>query len=180
MFLSNFLFETFIFTVLLLNIGNSVRYCMLFLIELGLVFRKPFCYCNNNNYNNNVNFILCLRKMFLYVLGPVAVWFLYRWYKESKRVPNRGDKYVYITGCDTGFGNLLARHLDQLGFRVIAGCYTEKGEDELKKTTSDRLTTVHVDVSDSESVKQAAASIKDLVGEKGEWISSRNGETLHC
>lgn len=118
--------------------------------------------------------------MFLYVLGPVAIWFLYRWYKESKRVPNKGDKYVYITGCDTGFGNLLARHLDQLGFRVIAGCYTEKGEDELKKTTSDRLTTVHVDVSDSESVKQAAASIKDLVGEKGEWISSCHRETLHC
>ncbi|XP_051261023.1 dehydrogenase/reductase SDR family member 9 [Dicentrarchus labrax] len=113
-------------------------------------------------------------KMFLYVLGPVALWFLYRWYKESKRVPNKGDKYVYITGCDSGFGNLLARHMDQLGFRVIAACYTEKGEDELKKNCSDRLVTVHLDVTDSESVGKAAVLIKTLVGEKGLWAVVNN------
>lgn len=107
----------------------------------------------------------------LYFLGLVPVWFIYRWYKESKRVPNKEDKYVYITGCDTGFGNLLARHLDQLGFCVIAGCYTEKGEDELKKSTSDRLATVQLDVSDSVSVGRATAVIKTLVGQKGEWLS---------
>ncbi|XP_035532900.1 retinol dehydrogenase 7-like [Morone saxatilis] len=112
--------------------------------------------------------------MFLYVLGPVALWFLYRWYKESKRVSNKGDKYVYITGCDSGFGNLLARHMDQLGFCVIAACYTEKGEDELKKNCSDRLATVHLDVTDSESVGKAAALIKTLVGEKGLWAVVNN------
>nr|XP_046260896.1 dehydrogenase/reductase SDR family member 9 [Scatophagus argus] len=112
--------------------------------------------------------------MFLYVLGLVALWFVYRWYRESKRVPNQGDKYVYITGCDSGFGNTLARHLDQLGYRVIAGCYTEKGEDELKKSTSDRLTTVHLDVSDHESVRSAAALIKTVVGKKGLWAVVNN------
>ena len=30
---------------------------------------------------------------------------------------------VFITGCDTGFGNLLARRLDSYGFTVLAGCY---------------------------------------------------------
>ncbi|XP_076603885.1 retinol dehydrogenase 7-like isoform X1 [Chaetodon auriga] len=117
---------------------------------------------------------LLLRKMFLYVLGLVALCFVYRWFKESKRVPNKDDKYVYITGCDSGFGNLLARHLDQLGYRVIAGCYTEKGEDELKKVSSDRLTTVPLDVSDSESVSKAAAVIKTLVGQKGLWAVVNN------
>ncbi|XP_076603104.1 retinol dehydrogenase 7-like isoform X2 [Chaetodon auriga] len=112
--------------------------------------------------------------MFLYVLGLVALCFVYRWFKESKRVPNKDDKYVYITGCDSGFGNLLARHLDQLGYRVIAGCYTEKGEDELKKVSSDRLTTVPLDVSDSESVSKAAAVIKTLVGQKGLWAVVNN------
>lgn len=82
-------------------------------------------------------------------------------------MPDPSMKYVYITGCDTGFGNLLAKHLDQLGFRVIAGCYTEKGEDELKKATSDRLTTLDLDVSNAQSVSKAAASIKAMVGEKG-------------
>lgn len=108
--------------------------------------------------------------MFLYILGLVPLWFTFRWYRESKKVPNKEDKYVYITGCDSGFGNLLARHLDKLGFPVIAGCYTEKGEDELKKIASDRLTTVHIDVSDSESVSKAAAAIEALVGQKGEWL----------
>lgn len=107
--------------------------------------------------------------MFLYLLGLVAVWFVYRWFKESKRVDNKGDKYVYITGCDSGFGNTLAKYLDKLGFRVIAGCYTEKGEDELKKSCSDRLTAVSLDVTNSESVSRVAASIKSLVGQNGEW-----------
>lgn len=108
-------------------------------------------------------------NMWLYILALVCpLWFIHRWYKERKRVPNRDEKYVYITGCDTGFGNLLARHLDQMGYRVIAGCYTEKGEDELKKSASDRLSTVQLDVSDSPSVARAAAFIRTLVGENGE------------
>ncbi|XP_037542879.1 dehydrogenase/reductase SDR family member 9 [Nematolebias whitei] len=112
--------------------------------------------------------------MLLYILGPVTAWFIYRWYKESKRVSNIEDKYVYITGCDSGFGNNLAKHLDKLGFPVIAGCYTEKGEDELKKISSKRLTTVPLDVSNSESVKKAADFIKNLVGEKGLWAVVNN------
>lgn len=116
-------------------------------------------------------FPFCLAdNMWLYILGLVCpLWFVHRWYKESKRVPNIDEKYVYITGCDTGFGNLLARHLDQMGYRVIAGCYTEKGEDELKKSASDRLSAVQLDVSDSASVTRAAAFVRTLVGEKGEW-----------
>lgn len=114
-------------------------------------------------------------NMWLYVFGLVVIWFAHRWYRESKRVPDRGEKYVYITGCDTGFGNLLARHLDQMGYRVIAGCYTEKGEDELKKSSSDRLSTVQLDVSDSASVARAAALIRTLVGEKGELGSCCSG-----
>ncbi|XP_051814835.1 dehydrogenase/reductase SDR family member 9 isoform X1 [Acanthochromis polyacanthus] len=112
--------------------------------------------------------------MFLCLLGLVAVWFIYRWYKELERVSNKGDKYVYITGCDSGFGHHLARHLDTLGFRVIAGCYTEKGEDELKQITSERVTTIQLDVTDSASVKKAAARIKTLVEQKGLWAVVNN------
>ncbi|XP_037646922.1 dehydrogenase/reductase SDR family member 9 [Sebastes umbrosus] len=112
--------------------------------------------------------------MYLYILGLVAPWFVYRWYKETKRVTNKEDKYVYITGCDSGFGNLLARHLDAQGFNVIAGCYTAEGEDELKKVSSDRLATVHLDVTDSESVGKTAALIKTLVGQNGLWAVVNN------
>ncbi|XP_029499732.1 retinol dehydrogenase 7-like isoform X2 [Oncorhynchus nerka] len=112
--------------------------------------------------------------MFLYILGLVALWFVFRWYRELARVPNKGQKYVYITGCDSGFGNLLARHLDKLGFRVIAACYTEKGEDELKKVSTERLNTVHLDVVSTDSVSKATAFIKTLVGEKGLWAVVNN------
>ncbi|KAM8856241.1 dehydrogenase/reductase SDR family member 9 [Spinachia spinachia] len=112
--------------------------------------------------------------MLLYVVGLVAPWFVYRWYKDRKRVANKEDKYVYITGCDSGFGNVLARHLDKLGYNVIAGCYTEKGAEELKQLSSDRLATFRLDVTDSESVRQTATSIDTLVGEKGLWAVVNN------
>nr|XP_015214471.1 PREDICTED: retinol dehydrogenase 3-like isoform X2 [Lepisosteus oculatus]XP_015214472.1 PREDICTED: retinol dehydrogenase 3-like isoform X2 [Lepisosteus oculatus] len=107
--------------------------------------------------------------MFLYLLALAALFCVYRWYKERKTVPNKSDKYVYITGCDTGFGNQLAKHLDQQGFRVIAACFTEKGEDALRKGATDRLVTLHLDVTKSESIAKAAELIKDRVGEKGLW-----------
>lgn len=31
-------------------------------------------------------------------------------------------KAVLVTGCDSGFGRALAKHLHQLGFTVFAGC----------------------------------------------------------
>ncbi|XP_036401861.1 dehydrogenase/reductase SDR family member 9 [Megalops cyprinoides] len=112
--------------------------------------------------------------MWLYLLGLVALVFLYRWYRELERVPGKSSKHVYITGCDSGFGNLLAKHLDKLGFCVIASCFTEKGEEELKKASSERLVTVHLDVTKKESVDKAAAFIKNHVGEKGLWAVVNN------
>ncbi|KAL7865467.1 hypothetical protein SRHO_G00107140 [Serrasalmus rhombeus] len=113
-------------------------------------------------------------EMFLYIFGLVVFYYVYRWFRELKRVPNKSEKYVYITGCDTGFGNLLAKHLDTLGFCVIAGCYTEKGEDELKKACSSRLCTVQLDVTDNESIKKATDAIKALVGDRGLWAVVNN------
>ncbi|XP_051564922.1 retinol dehydrogenase 7-like isoform X2 [Myxocyprinus asiaticus] len=112
--------------------------------------------------------------MFLYIFGLIVLLYVYRWFRELERVPNKIEKFVYITGCDTGFGNLLARHLDVKGFRVIAGCYTEKGEDELKKNCSDKLTTLHLDVTDNDSINKASDTIKTLVGQRGLWAVVNN------
>nr|XP_057907085.1 dehydrogenase/reductase SDR family member 9 [Doryrhamphus excisus]XP_057907086.1 dehydrogenase/reductase SDR family member 9 [Doryrhamphus excisus] len=112
--------------------------------------------------------------MFLYILGLVVFYYLYRWVRELPRVSDKGSKYVYITGCDSGFGNLLARHLDKLGFRVIASCFTEKGEEELRKSCSSNMTTTHLDVRSAESVGKVAAMIKDKVGQRGLWAVVNN------
>ncbi|XP_013872126.1 retinol dehydrogenase 3 [Austrofundulus limnaeus] len=112
--------------------------------------------------------------MFLYLLGLLVLFYLFRWVREQPRVSDKANKYVYITGCDSGFGNLLARHLDKLGFRVIAGCYTEKGEEELRKGCSGNLITSHLDVSSKESVAKMAALIREKVGEQGLWAVVNN------
>ncbi|XP_037617827.1 retinol dehydrogenase 7-like [Sebastes umbrosus] len=113
--------------------------------------------------------------MYLYLLaGLVVFYYLYRWVRELPRVPDKGSKYVYITGCDTGFGNLLARHLDKKGFRVIAACFSERGEEDLKKSCSSNLITTHLDVRSKDSVAKVAAMIKDKVGGRGLWAVVNN------
>ncbi|XP_041699346.1 retinol dehydrogenase 5-like [Coregonus clupeaformis] len=49
---------------------------------------------------------------------------------------------IFITGSDSGFGNLVASRLDRKGFNVISTCLTEKGGSDLKAVASPRLNTV--------------------------------------
>ena len=109
--------------------------------------------------------------MYLYVLGAVVLYFLYRWLRELPRVGDKGAKHVYITGCDSGFGNMLAGHLDSLGFSVIAGCFTEKGEEDLRRRCSSRMIATHLNVRSHESIAKVAAMIKAEVGERGALAS---------
>ena len=80
------------------------------------------------------------------------------------------DKHVFITGCDLGFGNLLARQLDRRGMRVLAACLTEKGAEELRNKTSDRLETVILDVTKTESIVAATQWVKERVGNRGNIV----------
>ncbi|XP_063300833.1 17-beta-hydroxysteroid dehydrogenase type 6-like [Pelobates fuscus] len=94
---------------------------------------------------------------------------LYRWYRQSRILQNLSDKYVLITGCDTGFGNLLAKQLDRRGMLVLAACLTERGAEDLKKDTSHRLQTIILDVADSQSVSSATKWVFHNVNDKGLW-----------
>ena len=79
------------------------------------------------------------------------------------RVGNYGDKFVFITGCDTGFGNILAKRLDQLGVHVFAGCLTETGATKLKLESSPKLVTVKLDVTDETSIANAVDTVKQAL-----------------
>ncbi|XP_063813165.1 short-chain dehydrogenase/reductase family 9C member 7-like [Pseudophryne corroboree] len=107
--------------------------------------------------------------MWLAVLVVLVLILLYRWYRQSQILENLTDKYVFITGCDTGFGNLLAKQLDRRGMRVLAACLSDKGAENLKKETSSRLQTVILDVTDSKSVSSAAKWVSSAVGNTGLW-----------
>ncbi|KAM5179745.1 retinol dehydrogenase 7-like [Mantella aurantiaca] len=114
----------------------------------------------------------------LVVLGLIL---LYRWYRQSLILDNVTDKYVFITGCDTGFGNILAKNLDRQGMRVLAACLTEEKAENLKKETSSRLQTVILNVTDSESVRSAAKWVSSIVGEQGLWgLVNNAGVSVPC
>ncbi|ELT89892.1 hypothetical protein CAPTEDRAFT_200586 [Capitella teleta] len=75
------------------------------------------------------------------------------------------EKCVMITGCDSGFGNELAKRLDRLGLRVIAGCYTEQGIQELHNACSGRFAALRLDITDAASVEEALNNIKRILRE---------------
>ncbi|XP_072435632.1 dehydrogenase/reductase SDR family member 9-like isoform X1 [Chiloscyllium punctatum] len=108
-------------------------------------------------------------KMLTFTLGFFLIWFLCWWMRDKLKIGNVSDKYVFITGCDTGFGNLAAKAFDVDGFRVLAGCLTEEGAQDLKKETSSRLKTIMLDITKSDSIENATDLIKVEVGNRGLW-----------
>ncbi|KAM6394933.1 retinol dehydrogenase 16-like [Rhynochetos jubatus] len=108
--------------------------------------------------------------MWLYLaVALVGLYLLRRWHRERQTVPGLSEKYVLITGCDSGFGNLLARQLDARGLRVLAACLGEEGAAQLRAAASSRLQTVLLDVTSSQSIAAAAAWVRERVGDQGLW-----------
>lgn len=101
--------------------------------------------------------------LLLGVLLWAALWLLRDW--QSLPV---SDAFIFITGCDSGFGRLLALRLDQRGFRVLASCLTPSGAEDLQQVASSRLHTTLLDVTDPQSVQRAAKWVETHVGETGE------------
>ncbi|XP_034717700.1 D-beta-hydroxybutyrate dehydrogenase, mitochondrial [Etheostoma cragini] len=114
----------------------------------------------------------------------VVLYLLFVLYVATPRIP-RGfvevkGKAVFVTGCDSGFGHALAKHLHKLGFTVFAGClFMDKGGEgakELEEFHSDRMKVVQLDVCSEEQVDQAAEYIKDNLkdSESGLWAVVNN------
>ncbi|XP_069346427.1 retinol dehydrogenase 16-like [Eulemur rufifrons] len=107
--------------------------------------------------------------MWLYLATLVGLYYLVHWHRERQVVSHLRDKYVFITGCGSGFGNLLARQLDMRGLRVLAACRTEKAAEQLRAQSSDRLETVTLDIAKTESITAATQWVKERVGDRGLW-----------
>ncbi len=88
-------------------------------------------------------------------------------------ISNIKSQYVFITGCDTGFGNAVAKKLDLMGCNVIAGCLTERGETDLRKKCSDKIKTITLDVTKHYNVLQAFEQVRNILPQgKGKPFSS--------
>ncbi|OCT80704.1 D-beta-hydroxybutyrate dehydrogenase, mitochondrial isoform X2 [Xenopus laevis] len=84
------------------------------------------------------------------------------------------SKAVLVTGCDSGFGFSLAKHLHGKGFTVFAGClFKDKGEGvkELDSMKSDRMRTLQLNVVKPDEVDRGVEIIRENLKdpEKGLW-----------
>jgi len=68
---------------------------------------------------------------------------------------------ICLIRCDSGFGYALAKSLYAKGVPVYAACLNESGAMKLRKEASDSLKTVIVDVTNTESVQNAAAFVQN-------------------
>ncbi|XP_023239596.1 17-beta-hydroxysteroid dehydrogenase type 6-like isoform X4 [Centruroides sculpturatus] len=104
--------------------------------------------------------------LFLYLAHLLAQFVLF--YFKKTRV-DVGDKAVLITGCDTGFGNKLARRLTEDGVFVYAGCLYPDGS-EAKKLSEDcgsRLKVLKMDVTRADDVDRAFRELERTLNGKG-------------
>ena len=69
----------------------------------------------------------------------------------------------------TGFGYDIAKRLDTVGFTVFAGCLQEDsyGAKQLKKTCSEQMHIVPLDVTSDESIRNVVTQIQTNLPEKG-------------
>uniref|UniRef100_A0A8C9G7C3 Hydroxysteroid 11-beta dehydrogenase 2 n=1 Tax=Pavo cristatus TaxID=9049 RepID=A0A8C9G7C3_PAVCR len=65
-----------------------------------------------------------------------------------------------LPGCDSGFGQATARHLDSLGFRVFASVLDPRGPgaQELQRSCSARLTLLRMDLTKPEDIQSVLHS----------------------
>ena len=75
-----------------------------------------------------------------------------KWLHGRIKLSDLHSRHVLVTGCDTGFGNLLVKHLDKLGIPVFAGCLTEEGQEKLRAGCSSNVFPMGLDVTKEESV----------------------------
>ncbi|XP_074046679.1 D-beta-hydroxybutyrate dehydrogenase, mitochondrial [Macrotis lagotis] len=84
-----------------------------------------------------------------------------------------GNNAVFVTGCDTGFGLSIAKHLHSQGFMVFAGCLhkREAGAKELDALNCNRMKTVQLNVCDNTEVDRAIEFIQENLKEpqRGIW-----------
>uniref|UniRef100_A0A0K0FNK4 3 beta-hydroxysteroid dehydrogenase dhs-16 (inferred by orthology to a C. elegans protein) n=1 Tax=Strongyloides venezuelensis TaxID=75913 RepID=A0A0K0FNK4_STRVS len=111
----------------------------------------------------------------LYIIIFLIIIFYYlikRYYIENVLLNDVEGKFVFVTGCDSGFGRLLVNELLKNNINVIAGCYTEVGKKDLAEECSDpkiylgSLYIVDLDVTKIESVQNAYRYIENLMDEK--------------
>lgn len=89
-----------------------------------------------------------------FVYGHIAKYFGSKANIDPKR------EVVVITGCDTGFGELTSRQLQQMGFHVVAVCVTPEGVQRLTDVVSLPLL---ADVTKDVDIENISVKVRDYL-----------------
>ena len=76
---------------------------------------------------------------------------------------------LHPKGCDTGFGNKLAKRLVSKGYHVFAGCLFPDGggAHDLKREFDKNITIIPLDVTNDDSVLNARKLVQNSLRDKG-------------
>ncbi|KAM7291012.1 retinol dehydrogenase 16 [Ixodes scapularis] len=102
-------------------------------------------------------------------LTLAVAWLLERFLPNPKLNPT--GKAVLITGCDRGFGELLARRLDSDGFKVFAGCLFPDSVEAraLEERSVSGLRVIPLDVTKDQQVTDAVQELERMLGKHHLW-----------
>ncbi|CAF1685460.1 unnamed protein product [Rotaria magnacalcarata] len=101
--------------------------------------------------------------MILLTILALLLDLLYRLYRHFFPTPNisPNGKYIFISGCDTGFGHGLAIKLDKQGFNVLAGVFASDNVTSLREKLSSRATVFRLDITKEEDIEAAFQLVKE-------------------
>ncbi|CAF2124523.1 unnamed protein product [Rotaria magnacalcarata] len=99
--------------------------------------------------------LLTISIIFLFYI----IYILYQYFNRTPNISPNG-KYIFISGCDTGFGHGLAIKLDKQGFNVLAGVFTSDNVTSLREKLSSRATVFRLDITKEEDIEAAFQLVK--------------------
>ena len=88
-------------------------------------------------------------------------------------VESYAGKAVFVTGCDSGFGRMMALRFSEAGAHVFAACLTQSAAETLTaeaKGKSGRVTTVILNVTNEQQVQEAFAFVKAELEKEGKQL----------
>lgn len=87
-------------------------------------------------------------------------------YEPKIKSPEK--RAVLITGCDTGFGHVLAKRLANFGFTVFAACLNaDSDEAKQLQNHSERIHVLQMNVTSDEQVQSCVKRIVSILRNEG-------------
>lgn len=92
--------------------------------------------------------------------AAVASGLLYLLYRCRPTRVSIADKCILVTGCDSGFGKMLATRARDAGFVVVAACYSKQGAEQY--AAEENISTVVADLTTSDGRHKVVEATKQV------------------